>query len=78
MSLVRIRRSVNRKLQVFERELVTSGGECVGGFANYAAGSWRLIVSEEFLGIFHETDEDNNGGANEADKEHDLKQTHGE
>ena len=38
----------------------------------------RLVFSEEFLSVFDEADEDDDGGADEADEEHDLKYMHGE
>ncbi len=35
-----------------------------------------LILAEEFLGVFNEADDDNDGRASHADEEHDLKDVH--
>jgi hypothetical protein len=37
-----------------------------------------LIFAKEFLGVFHEADDDDDGGAGHANKEHDLQDVHGE
>jgi hypothetical protein len=37
-----------------------------------------LILSEELLGVFNEADDDDDGGAGHADKEHDFEDVHGE
>lgn len=41
-------------------------------------GCRLLFVSEEFLAVFNEADENNYARAHQAYKEHDLEQTHAE
>ena len=40
------------------------------------AGRHGLILAEELLGVFDEADDDDDGGAGHADKEHDLEDVH--
>jgi len=37
-----------------------------------------LIFAKEFLGVFNEADDDDDGGAGHANEEHDLQNVHGE
>ena len=66
-------------------------GEGEGGMGSlggrYARLKWlvsdspiwdSLIFAKEFLGVFHEADDDDDGGAGHANKEHDLQDVHGE
>jgi hypothetical protein len=46
--------------------------------ARGAIGMLALVVSEELLSVFDEADNDDNGGAGEANEEHDLEDMHGE
>jgi len=45
--------------------------------ASSLGGGWS-VFSEKFLGVFDEADENDDGGAGEADEEHDLEEMHGE
>jgi hypothetical protein len=46
--------------------------------ARKPAGAAELVFAEEFLRVFYKADEDDDGGAGEADEKHDLKDVHGE
>lgn len=35
-----------------------------------------FVRTEEFMDVFHEADDDDDGGASHADKEHDLQNVH--